>query len=144
MEMQVGNLRVGWFWMFLCVSVHVDQSSDAIDSAFNVALVYSICNVSCTSRETLLSHATGVKHKRRARAASGANGNNTAAGQSANANQSSQPENAEAQQDPAPEDAAAKQDDNVGATKIVCDSGDGQDCDHIPTWSYILLCALAG
>ena len=27
----------------------------------------NICNVSCTSRETLLGHATGAKHKRRVR-----------------------------------------------------------------------------
>ncbi|WIA20011.1 hypothetical protein OEZ85_005882 [Tetradesmus obliquus] len=31
----------------------------------------SCCNVSCTSRDTLLGHASGVKHKRRARAALG-------------------------------------------------------------------------
>ena len=27
----------------------------------------NVCNVSCTSRETLLGHATGAKHKRRVR-----------------------------------------------------------------------------
>jgi cell growth-regulating nucleolar protein len=35
----------------------------------------SICNVSCTSKETLLSHAAGVKHKRRARAAAAGSAN---------------------------------------------------------------------
>lgn len=29
----------------------------------------SVCNVNCTSQDTLLSHASGIKHKRRARAA---------------------------------------------------------------------------
>ncbi|KAL6748641.1 hypothetical protein V8C86DRAFT_1798146 [Haematococcus lacustris] len=32
----------------------------------------SVCNVNCTSQETLLGHAAGAKHKRRARAASAA------------------------------------------------------------------------
>jgi len=32
----------------------------------------SVCNVSCTSQDTLMSHAAGVKHKRRARAATAA------------------------------------------------------------------------
>ncbi|EFJ49197.1 hypothetical protein VOLCADRAFT_117335, partial [Volvox carteri f. nagariensis] len=44
----------------------------------------SVCNVNCTSRETLMSHGAGVKHKRRARAAlaavnGGNNGHNGAA-----------------------------------------------------------------
>ncbi|GAX79446.1 hypothetical protein CEUSTIGMA_g6887.t1 [Chlamydomonas eustigma] len=34
----------------------------------------SVCNVSCTSQETLMAHAAGVKHKRRARAATAAAG----------------------------------------------------------------------
>uniref|UniRef100_A0A7S0YHV6 C2H2-type domain-containing protein n=1 Tax=Polytomella parva TaxID=51329 RepID=A0A7S0YHV6_9CHLO len=33
----------------------------------------SICNVNCTSRDTLISHATGLKHKRRVKAATGEN-----------------------------------------------------------------------
>uniref|UniRef100_A0A7S0RM70 C2H2-type domain-containing protein n=1 Tax=Chlamydomonas leiostraca TaxID=1034604 RepID=A0A7S0RM70_9CHLO len=56
----------------------------------------SVCNVNCTSKDTLMSHASGVKHKRRARAATAAaNGgaNGAAEGQqgaSTDANQTAQ------------------------------------------------------
>lgn len=43
------------------------------DSAFHDACPCSVCNVNCTSRETLMTHATGIKHKRRVRAALGLN-----------------------------------------------------------------------
>ncbi|GIL76088.1 hypothetical protein Vretimale_5720 [Volvox reticuliferus] len=45
----------------------------------------SVCNVNCTSRETLVNHAAGAKHKRRARAAlAAANGCNKVPGSNAN------------------------------------------------------------
>lgn len=75
----------------------------------------SVCNVSCTSKETLMSHASGVKHKRRARAALAAqNGGN----KQQPASQPEQPaqtepetakaENGQAEQDQAKDKSASK------------------------------------
>lgn len=48
----------------------------------------SICNVNCTSQETLMGHASGAKHKRRAKAAIAArNGGNGKGGEAAPAEQ---------------------------------------------------------
>ena len=58
---------------------------------FFLSLGRSICNVGCTSQDTLMSHAAGVKHKRRARAATAAaNGTSGAAAPSQPSGESQQ------------------------------------------------------
>lgn len=46
----------------------------------------SVCNVTCTSQETLMGHAQGAKHKRRARAATAARNGGASNGNGAEAN----------------------------------------------------------
>jgi hypothetical protein len=50
------------------------QNHDLTQKAISSAPSCSVCNVSCTSQETLMAHAAGMKHKRRARAATAAAG----------------------------------------------------------------------
>lgn len=77
----------------------------------------SVCNVNCTSKDTLMSHAAGVKHKRRARAASAAANGGQQQPQNAAPSQS-EPSETPAQQTPEPtQPIAPASNDQDGSNK---------------------------